>query len=242
MNPVENPEQQIYEWVKGAFSACGVDTPPDHLLAYYCARIFAKKSSFEDVKAEFVTLFTVPQMKIIQQQQVYPLPATQPVITGAPISQTGEYHLYWPQPNAPPAIFEEPVPQLDLASKLFSDKKNETVSADKVLDFVEQLYIKYSGARGNPASTSWVVKSIQDKSYSYTQAEFFVKFSPEAKAYRASLGQKKIEQTHTFVRELFRVYAKKKPTDVEVKEYATKILKGELSYDEAEAEFKLNAL
>jgi len=63
-------------------------------------------------------------------------------------------------------------------------------TSSKLKEYVDQLYITYTGKLGHPSNTNFLVSSLANKSYSYTQAEYFVKLSKEAREF-----EKKKENT-----------------------------------------------
>jgi len=121
---------------------------------------------------------------------------------------------------------------------------------EKIKDYVNELYKSYTGRIGDPASTNYLVTSLIDKTLSLIQAEYFVKFSNEAKAFAKTKAEKQKQlaidreaKTNEYVKELFRVYAKNNnPTAEEILEYATGLLDGTRKFQEVEDEFKLMSL
>jgi len=81
----------------------------------------------------------------------------------------------------------------------------------------------------------------------FSQAEVFVKFSKEAKAYakqrEKNKGQEKINQVKEYVQQLFRVYLKNpNPTPEEIKTYVDSILDGSQTLQDIEDEIRLLSL
>jgi hypothetical protein len=121
------------------------------------------------------------------------------------------------------------------------------MDVDKIKEYVDQLYINFTGRKGDPASSNYLVNNINNKTFTLTQAEFFVKFSKEAKAYAQTKQKKdaedKVTKVYDFVKELFRVYLKNQvPSQDDVKQFADLILDGSSTLQEVEDEIRLMSI
>jgi hypothetical protein len=68
-------------------------------------------------------------------------------------------------------------------------------------------------------------------SYSLTQAEYFVKFSKEAKNYQKTKEKEKISKTYEYIKELYRVFLQNdNPDSSEVDTYVNDLLTGFLRH------------
>lgn len=117
-----------------------------------------------------------PPQNVTQPQQTIQQP---------PPSQSEESTSSSGQPNSltPPAEFTEERIREYGKKKLESHFKKILIGRPFFL-IVNQLYMTYTGRKGDPANTEWLVKSILSKEYTFGIAEKFVKFSKEAKAYQ----------------------------------------------------------
>jgi len=120
-------------------------------------------------------------------------------------------------------------------------------TSSKLKEYVDQLYITYTGKLGHPSNTNFLVSSLANKSYSYTQAEYFVKLSKEAREFekkkKIQAEQEKNAKIREYIQELFRVYLKQQQvSEEEITQYVDPLLKGETTLQSIEDEFKLMSI
>eukprot|EP01119_Soliformovum_irregulare_P013475 TRINITY_DN3588_c0_g1_i2.p1 TRINITY_DN3588_c0_g1~~TRINITY_DN3588_c0_g1_i2.p1 ORF type:complete len:195 (+),score=39.09 TRINITY_DN3588_c0_g1_i2:27-611(+) len=188
---MDNP---IEKWVRDVFGVVGIKYPPPHLVNHYTQQLMAKTITYEQVQQDAL-LFAQPANQS-QQPTTGDHPISDPYAPSAPSDKDREAHE------------EEKAKLLAQLGKAPPTKEDT-----KIKEYVDQLYITYTGRKGDPASTLYLIKNLTDKAYSLNQAEYFVKFSKEAKAYQKTKAQRqeteRVDKVHEFVRELFRVYLKK---------------------------------
>jgi len=128
------------------------------------------------------------------------------------------------------------------------DSSTSTLDPKTVKEYVGLLFQKHTGKLGDPASTQFLIKSLMDKSYTFTQAEFHVKFSREGKLYSQKVKKKqeediKLTKLKEYIAELFRVYAPHFPNkEFEIENLSSKLFLGAITLQDAEDEVKLFGL
>eukprot|EP00027_Filamoeba_sp_ATCC50430_P018928 CAMPEP_0168564122 /NCGR_PEP_ID=MMETSP0413-20121227/13060_1 /TAXON_ID=136452 /ORGANISM="Filamoeba nolandi, Strain NC-AS-23-1" /LENGTH=239 /DNA_ID=CAMNT_0008595739 /DNA_START=1 /DNA_END=720 /DNA_ORIENTATION=- len=226
-------QKTIEEWVAKVFQVVGLNLP-HHLLQYYAQSIQAGKISYQQVQNEAVEMVK-PRSAVSQAPapvQIIPQDLQHTSTKPAVVSSI-------------PNIMDEDPERLKIKSQIEAAKgSTSSGQVDKVKEYVNQLYITYTGKLGDPASSQFIINSILDGSYSLQQAEFAVKFSKEAKNYQKTQAQRKqteqIEQVTDYVRELFRVYLKKiDPPKEELDDWVQQILDGSRTLQDTEDEFRL---
>jgi len=248
---MDQNKEAVQNWVIKAFQVGGYNLP-EHLITHYVQQLINGSLSFQQVQEE-VLMFARPHSQDTSiphvPNQTPTKPTTQQPITTVqtPPKPTTTAHINPKdeiQQSADQLLRDEE--KLKIQQQIGFSKPVET-EVNKLKEYIDQLYITFTGKKGDPASTNYLINSIADKSYSLTQAEFFVKFSKEAKAYakvvEKNKEQKKIQQIQEYVKELFRVYLKKiNPTTDEVSDYAASILDGSRTLQDVEDEIKLLSL
>jgi len=186
-----------------------------------------------------------------KQSQQQTAPSAPPIVPNSqfiPTQQITQVSPLTPPQGISSALSDEEVKQrIQQQIKSAGNAPAATLDSHKVREYVDQLFLNYVGRKGDPASTNFLVNSITDKSYSFMQAEVFVKFSKEAKAYakqrEKNKGQEKINQVKEYVQQLFRVYLKNpNPTPEEIKTYVDSILDGSQTLQDIEDEIRLLSL
>jgi len=212
---------EVETWVIQVFGVVGMPLP-DHLKNHYVEQLLQGGLSFQQVQQEALVLSgkVPPQSQQPQQHPQQPQPQSQNI------------HPQSTQPNNP-GTQEKP-------------KESSQNQTERLKEYVNQLYITYTGRLGDPASTNFLIQSMLDKTYTLTQTEFFVKFSKEAKSYAVKRKDKeeqdKIDKVSQYVVELFRVYLKRIPTDEEKKSHVDAILTGERNLQDTEDELRLMSI
>jgi len=247
---------EVRDWVVKVFAVVGILDAPPHLITYYVEQVISGTLSFQQVQNEVLALSRNTNIS-----------NTQTISGDLPTTSTTQSVTIDARPRAPSFGTGNSFPSLSdaqtFADQMIRDEEKAKIqrqigtekpspsssgsSTDKIRDYVDQLFITFVGRKGDPASTNFLVSSIVDKSYSLTQAEFFVKFSKEAKAYQKTQEKlketKKTTQMNEYVRELYRVFLKNpNPTNEEVKQYVDLILNGSQTLQDIEDEFRLLSL
>jgi len=114
-------------------------------------------------------------------------------------------------------------------------------------EYVDLLFQKYTGKLGDPASAQFLLKSSLNKSYTLTQAEYYVKFCKEGKAYAQKVKKQqgeeaRLKKLREYTVELFRVYAPFYKGESEIDNIVAKLGDGSMSLQDAEDDVKLFGL
>eukprot|EP01132_Coremiostelium_polycephalum_P003635 gene3635-4527_t len=123
----------------------------------------------------------------------------------------------------------------------------DNLNSEIAKEYVDELYKILTGRLGDPASSNYLVKSLQDGSLSVQQAELHVRFSKEAKQYAVIQHQKeeKRKKAEEYIYELYKAYVGPDtiiPLD-ELEHYTNLIVDGQqVDYQSIEDEIKEKAL
>ena len=204
----------VESWLFAAFSVVGISRPPLHLISHYTDMIITQSLSYEQVQNELIMLTGN------SQQPQYPFSTT--ALPSVVTEPSAPLQSQFPPSNQPP----------------------KELTKEKAKEYIDELYKKFVGRVGDPASTNFLVNSLMDRSYTFQQAEYFVKFSKEAKEHTKKIQTEKEKQHQQqvveFVKELYRVFVQNNhPTDDEIVFYAKPILDGKMTLNDVEEEFKL---
>ncbi|KAM9995652.1 hypothetical protein ACTFIY_001834 [Dictyostelium cf. discoideum] len=84
----------------------------------------------------------------------------------------------------------------------------QNLNINTIKEYVDELYICYTGKLGDPASSQYLIKSLLDNSFTVHQAELHVKFSKEAKVYlgQVQIKENKRKKAEEYIYELYKVY------------------------------------
>ncbi|KAN0024449.1 hypothetical protein ACTFIV_008857 [Dictyostelium citrinum] len=84
----------------------------------------------------------------------------------------------------------------------------QNLNINTIKEYIDELYICYTGKLGDPASTQYLIKSLLDNSFTVHQAELHVKFSKEAKVYlgQVQIKENKRKKAEEYIYELYKVY------------------------------------
>eukprot|EP01118_Nematostelium_gracile_P003043 TRINITY_DN13488_c0_g1_i1.p1 TRINITY_DN13488_c0_g1~~TRINITY_DN13488_c0_g1_i1.p1 ORF type:complete len:215 (-),score=56.20 TRINITY_DN13488_c0_g1_i1:34-678(-) len=127
------------------------------------------------------------------------------------------------------------------------EPKEEDSQANKIKQYVDQLYLTFTGKKGHPSNTNYLISSLTSKTLTPLQAEYHVKFSKEAKEYekkkKVNEEMDKRDKLTQYVTELYRVYVKNlHPTQEEIAQFLDPLLTGETTLQSVEDEFRLMSL
>jgi len=266
-------QQKVHDWVIQVFAVVGILQPPLHMVGFYCEQLLKGSISFQQVQNEVLALSrqTSPTTQLTQiTQPIQPLQTTQPIQTTQttqPIQPTMIPNTQAAQSTVAPQFKPIQASNTELqgtgnvssvmAALLHEEEKRKiqeqigvapsSLQTDQLKEYADQLFITYTGRRGDPASTQYIINGILNKTLSFTQAELFVKFSKEAKAYQKTKEKNKeserVAKVKEYVKELYRVFLKDyTPTEDDIKSYAESILRSERTLQDVEDEFKLMSL
>jgi len=231
---------QIQNWVLDVFNVVGIVNPPSHLVQYYTEQLFFQQIQPEKVKQEVMEMISgkanvqsgIPKLSspLVEQQ-----PQTQAQLSAIPFDERKS------QEEEKKRLYEQ------IGESSSSSTNGSRSQSESYKEYVDQLFVKYVGRCGDPGSTNFLVNSLMNKSYTIQQAEYFVRFSKEAKAYQKNkkLQQEKErnDRVWEYVKELFRVFLKKKdPSTEEMSVHVNAILQGKQTLQETEDEFRLMSL
>ncbi|KAN0038972.1 hypothetical protein ACTA71_001166 [Dictyostelium dimigraforme] len=84
----------------------------------------------------------------------------------------------------------------------------QNLNTNTIKEYIDELYICYTGKLGDPASTQYLIKSLLDNSFTVHQAELHVKFSKEAKVYlgQVQIKENKRKKAEEYIYELYKAY------------------------------------
>eukprot|EP01113_Clastostelium_recurvatum_P004019 TRINITY_DN11786_c0_g1_i4.p3 TRINITY_DN11786_c0_g1~~TRINITY_DN11786_c0_g1_i4.p3 ORF type:complete len:288 (-),score=79.87 TRINITY_DN11786_c0_g1_i4:8-871(-) len=166
------------------------------------------------------------------------LPPSHPGLS-APLSSPS-----YASPALVPSSFE-----LEAAAHMEATNALNNLDPVQIRDYVDTLYKTFTGRLGDPASTNYLVRSLLDKSFSFSQAELHVRYSKEGKAYAVKKKQvdeeQKQQKLKNYVSELYRVYMHyplSGPFTGEMQEMLANLQSGAMSLQDAEDDLKLKTL
>ncbi|KAK5579010.1 hypothetical protein RB653_008686 [Dictyostelium firmibasis] len=127
-----------------------------------------------------------------EQQSIYSI--TEPIanLTGTTINKGGTTYKYY---NKDTNTFNK-------------ELIKQNLNINSIKEYIDELYICYTGKLGDPASTQYLTKSLLDNSFTVHQAELHVKFSKEAKVYlgQVQIKENKRKKSEEYIYELYKVY------------------------------------
>eukprot|EP01112_Ceratiomyxa_fruticulosa_P016641 TRINITY_DN5065_c0_g1_i1.p1 TRINITY_DN5065_c0_g1~~TRINITY_DN5065_c0_g1_i1.p1 ORF type:complete len:243 (-),score=46.20 TRINITY_DN5065_c0_g1_i1:59-787(-) len=228
---MEERKTVVKEYIHKLFHQMyNTDVPPS-LLEQYALPIVSGQAQIDDAKAHIAAIGEGPLRAYLSQ-------------AGFPFGIT-EHSTHSKSQLIPP-ITEHQTSTLSVSP---TGGEASQLDQTQVKEYVDKLYLTFTGRLGDPASTNYVVRSIIDKSFSLNQAELHVRFSKEAKAYGAKKKHddedKKREKLRSYIAELYRVYANyptTNPFTPEMEEFFNHLLNNTMSLQDVEDEVRMRAL
>jgi len=222
--------------------------------------------SYDDVQAEFTELFfrasALPSPSVPNSSSASSASATsttsssssQAVAVSRPRSISGgtsaalvSSPLSVQSSVVPPSLgSDQDAEKARIQAQIGLGKSAASMNEEGLKEYVEQLYLHFTGRKGDPASANFLFQSLLSKTYTLTQAELFVKFSKEGKTYReqqAQVAEKRAKDVREYVKELYRVYLKQaSPEESELSQHVSDVSSGVTSLQTLEDHFKLLSL
>eukprot|EP01116_Phalansterium_solitarium_P014954 TRINITY_DN3289_c0_g1_i1.p1 TRINITY_DN3289_c0_g1~~TRINITY_DN3289_c0_g1_i1.p1 ORF type:complete len:180 (+),score=23.76 TRINITY_DN3289_c0_g1_i1:101-640(+) len=170
---MEAQRTQVESWVRQVFGVCGID-PPQHLVVHYVDSMMKGTLSHDQIQQEVLLLSGHgPRAPATRSAAAAVAPRSAPAAEAcAPALSPSSSGSSLSGPNVSESAVTDELGRIqdELGAPTAEHKK-------LVREYAEQLFITYTGKKGDPASFNYVLQGLIDKQLSYTQAELFVKFS-----------------------------------------------------------------